>query len=93
MGNVYLGTRVPDTGRKGFDNLNELRGIIRAILWDLQHGVIDCKLAKKRMTFLYFLAKVHLKGKLRVAYRMIDEGMAILNRLCAGRRVRRIGFF
>ena len=89
MGNVYLGKRVPDTGRKGFDNLNELRGIIHAILWDLRHGVIDCELAKKRMNFLYFLSKVHLKGRLREAYRMIDAGVAMVERYCMGRRRRK----
>ena len=49
---VYLGKRVPDTGKKGLDNLGEVRGIRDAIIEDRRKGRIDSRTAASRMNLL-----------------------------------------
>lgn len=92
MANVYLGRRVPDTGRKGLDNLNELRGIIRAIIDDVRRGRISPQLGMRRMVLLYLVSKKVFLTKYRSpllyaqARRMIDAGVQILQRMRSRRR-------
>ena len=50
--NVYLGKRVPDTGKKGLDNVREVRGIRDAILEDRRKGRISKRTAASRMNLL-----------------------------------------
>ena len=51
-GNVYLGKRVPDTGRPGLSNLAEVREIADAIIDDCVSGRISYGTAMSRMNLL-----------------------------------------
>ncbi len=50
--NVYLGKRVPDTGRPGLDNLTEVEGISKAIIEDYEKGRISKRTANGRFALL-----------------------------------------
>ena len=52
MDHVYLGKRVPDTGKKGLDNVKEVEGISKAILRDYETGKIDRAKAARRLNLL-----------------------------------------
>jgi len=50
--NIYLGKSVKDTGKKGLDNLKEVRGIARRILLDYKKKRINYRTAMSRMNLL-----------------------------------------
>jgi len=50
--NVYLGTRVRDTRKKGLDNLREVEGIAEAIIRDYKSGRIGYRKAMSRLNLL-----------------------------------------
>lgn len=91
MVNVYLGRRVKDRGEEGIDSLEELNGIINAIIKDVRDRRIDCQLGAKRMGLLYLISKrvflTRRKAPLEyaMARRMIDAGMHTLRQICPQR--------
>jgi len=58
---VYLGKRVPDTGEKGLDSVEECRGIADAILEDYESGRISYKTAMSRLNLLELIAERNSK--------------------------------
>ena len=58
---VYLGRRVPDTGEKGLDSVEECRGIADAILEDYESGRISYKTAMSRLNLLELIAERNSK--------------------------------
>jgi len=50
--NKYLGRSVKDTGKKGLDNLSEVRGISRKIVQDVKSGKISYIKGMRRLNFL-----------------------------------------
>ena len=74
--NVYLGKRVPDTGRPGLDNLREVRGICKAILRDYETGRISKETANGRFSLLRNIVIPRdrkLRGKKRKAEEIVEE--------------------
>jgi len=72
--NIYLGRRVKDTGKKGLDNLREVRDICKAILNDYQRGRIPYAKAMRRLVFLrttVIKRSEKLVGKKRKAYAIV----------------------
>jgi len=49
---IYLGKRVPDTGKRGLDNAQEAIGIATAILQDYVAGKITYRTAMSRLNLL-----------------------------------------
>ena len=62
---VYLGHRVPDTGKPGLDSAKEDKAIARAILKDYESGRIDKRTATSRLNLLELIIKKDkdMKGK------------------------------
>jgi len=58
---VYLGRRVPDTGEKGLDSVEECKGIADAILEDYESGRISYKTAMSRLNLLELIAEKNSK--------------------------------
>ena len=58
---VYLGKRVPDTGEKGLDSVEECKGIADAILEDYESGRISYKTAMSRLNLLELVAEKNSK--------------------------------
>jgi hypothetical protein len=50
--NIYLGRRVRDTGKRGLDNIGEVRGITREIIKDYKQHRISYRTAVSRMNLL-----------------------------------------
>ncbi|AJC72174.1 hypothetical protein X802_08495 [Thermococcus guaymasensis DSM 11113] len=72
--NIYLGKRVKDTGKKGLDNLREVRDICEAILNDYKRGRIPYAKAMRRLVFLrttVIKRSEKLVGKKRKAYAIV----------------------
>ena len=91
---VYLGRRVPDTGKKGLDNLNEVRGIRNAILEDRKTGRISQAKAARRMNLLKLsvMRDRDFRGaKRRRAISAVNKGIRKLKAMNAARRRGRAG--
>jgi hypothetical protein len=58
---VYLGKKVPDTGEKGLDSVEECKGIADAILEDYESGRISYKTAMSRLNLLELIAEKNSK--------------------------------
>ncbi len=75
--NVYLGKRVEDTGRKGLDNLREVRDIADAIIDDCVSGTIPYNKAMSRMNLLELIvtkdSDLRRKGLVREARKIVDK--------------------
>ncbi|AHL23863.1 hypothetical protein [Thermococcus nautili] len=74
--NIYLGRRVKDTGKKGLDNLREVRDICKAILADFKRGRIPYRTAMRRLVFLrttVIKRSEKLVGKKRKAYAIVRK--------------------
>ncbi|WP_457751048.1 hypothetical protein [Thermococcus sp.] len=74
--NIYLGRRVKDTGKKGLDNLREVRDICKAILADFKRGRIPYATAMRRLVFLrttVIKRSEKLVGKKRKAYAIVKD--------------------
>ena len=71
---VYLGHRVPDTGKPGLDSAKEAKAIARAILRDYREGRIDKRTATSRLNLLELIIKKDkdMKGK-KEAREYIDK--------------------
>ena len=54
---VYLGKRVPDTGEKGLDSVEECKGIADAIYDDYMEGRISYRKAISRLNLLELIAE------------------------------------
>lgn len=82
--NIYLGKRVRDTGKKGLDNLREVRDICEAIIRDYKRGRIPYAKAMRRMVFLrttVIKRSEKLVGKKRKAYAIVRRYEERLRRL------------
>jgi len=80
---VYLGKRVRDTGKKGLDNLSEVRGIRNAIISDYKRGRIPKRKATRRMNLLKLIVMrdSDFKGaKRKRAISIVNKGISILGR-------------
>ena len=92
---VYLGKRVPDTGKKGLDNLKEVEGITNAILRDYQSGKIPRSLAATRLNLLKLVVMrdSDFKGaKRREAIEIVDEAREKFKKMNKGaKRSKRSG--
>jgi len=82
---VYLGHRVPDTGKPGLDNVNEVKGICRAILEDYRKRRISYRTAMSRLNLLKLIVKKdhEFRGK-REAYKIIDRAKKELEEMRKG---------
>ena len=71
---VYLGHRVPDTGKPGLDSAKEAKAIARAILKDYKSGKIDKRTATSRLNLLELIIKKDsdMRGK-KEAREYIDK--------------------
>jgi len=58
---VYLGRRVPDTGEKGLDSVEECKGIADAIYEDYVSGRISYRKAMSRLNLLELIAEKNSK--------------------------------
>jgi len=58
---VYLGKRVPDTGEKGLDSVEECKGIADAIYDDYESGRISYRKAISRLNLLELIAEKNSK--------------------------------
>jgi len=75
---VYLGKRVRDTGKKGLDNLSEVRGIRDAIIEDREKGRINVRTASSRMNLLKLVVSrdSDFRGvKKQRALNIVDKGI------------------
>ncbi|WP_456478224.1 hypothetical protein [Geoglobus ahangari] len=54
--NKYLGTRVPDVGKRGLDSPSEFEAIMREIERDLRNRKISMQEARGRLLLLYRLS-------------------------------------
>lgn len=82
--NIYLGKRVKDTGKKGLDNLREVRDICKAILEDFKKKRISYAKAMRRLVFLrttVIKRSDKLVGKKRKAYTIVRKYEERLRRL------------
>jgi len=82
--NIYLGRRVKDTGKKGLDNLREVRDICKAILNDYKRGRIPYAKAMRRLVFLrttVIKRSEKLIGKKRKAYAIVRRYEEQLRRM------------
>ena len=82
--NIYLGRRVEDTGKKGLDNLREIRDICKAILEDYKRGRIPYAKAMRRLVFLrttVIKRSKKLVGKKRKAYAIVRRYEKQLRRM------------
>ena len=73
---VYLGHRVPDTGKPGLDNLTEVRRIANAIVRDYKKHRISKRTATSRLNLLKLIVKKDsdFRGrKLKRAYSIIER--------------------
>ena len=83
--NVYLGTRVEDTGSPGLDSIREVRDIADAIIEDCVSGRISYRTAMARMNLLELIVKKSFaSGKERAARRVIDRKREELMEECGG---------
>ncbi|CAI1492062.1 Protein conserved in hyperthermophilic archaea [Thermococcus nautili] len=82
--NIYLGKRVRDTGKKGLDNLREVRDICKAILEDYKKKKIPYATAMRRLVFLrttVIKRSERLVGKKRKAYAIVRKYEEQLRRM------------
>ena len=79
---VYLGHRVPDTGKPGLNNPREVKGITNAILEDYKKGRISYRTAMSRLNLLKLVVKKDrdFKGK-RKAYKEIEQAKKKLKKM------------
>jgi len=87
---VYLGRRVPDTGKRGLDNVREVRGVRDAIIKDRKAGKISKRTAASRMNMLKLavMRDRDFKGtKRQKAIQVVNRGIRQLKKM--NRQVRR----
>jgi len=83
--NVYLGKSVEDTGKKGLDNLREVRDIAENIVEDCVSGRISYKTAMSRMNLLELIVsrdKDFYGAKKSKARAIVDRYRARLQEEC-----------
>ena len=59
-GNLYLGREVQDIGPKGISHLDEVKGILRELEEDLEHGIPKKKINSR--TFILYMAVLKSKN-------------------------------
>jgi hypothetical protein len=90
--NIYLGSRVPDVGQPGLDQVAEVEGICREILEDYKRRRISYRTAMSRLNLLSLIVSrdadfdsIHPRKKAR-ALRIIDEYRSKLMKMRHHRR-------
>ena len=73
-GRIYLGREVIDTGRKGIDSVDEVRGIVRELEEDLEHGISGRTINGR--TYILYMAVLRSKW---LSKEEKEESLKIIN--------------